>query len=121
MADMTWFWVELSGCGDRLIETALDYDGFSKAVRGGDVIRPGRQVVALGGRSQDGRISVTFRTLDTTSPLLSGCKTDSGSLNLGHVVSFAEIDKGSEMWAAVKEMALGEPAILTPQRGIVAP
>lgn len=68
MADMTWFWVELSGCGDRLVETALDYDGFSKAVRGGDVIRPGRQVVAmaLGGRGQDGRVAVTFRTLETT-------------------------------------------------------
>jgi hypothetical protein len=121
MVEMTWFWVELSGCGDRLVETELDYDGFSKAVRGGDIIRPGRQVVALGGRAQDGRLSVTFRTLDETSPLLSGCKQDTGSLNLGHVVSFAEIDKTSEMWAAVKEMALGEAAILHPPKGIVVP
>lgn len=36
-------------------------------------------------------------------------------------MSFAEVDGASGMWAAVKEMALGEAAILTPRRGIVAP
>lgn len=122
MADKTtWYRVELEGTGERFVETDMGLDDFIAAVKAGSIIDVLRQVIALPMRDETGRTGISFVRIEKFSPLVGGCKSGTEHMNLGRVISFAEVDTKSDMWQAVLENALSESGIVTPKKGIVVP
>lgn len=122
MAENTyWYRVEMDGT-ERFIETERDCKRFQDAIQKSLTIRILRQIVPVPlSDPGTGKSGMGFVTMDRFSPLSAVCKSDTERLNLGRIISFAEVDTDNDMWHNITANALGESEIVTPPSGIVVP
>lgn len=119
---MSWYRIDLASGGSRFIEVDLDLTTFKNNVSDGACVQVLRQVIGvpIPDKAQ-GNMSMTFATLDQVSPLVASCKSDSEYFNLGQIIGFGVVDTESDVWKAVRGIALKEPVIATPKKGLIIP
>ncbi len=117
---MNWFRIDLKSGGARFIETELDFDIFEATVLRQGFIPVQRQVVPV--PIQNGQNNqLTFATMDKVNPLMSSCKSDTNYIVSSDIVGFGEVDTDSDLWKVVRQSALGEAVIATPDKGVILP
>ncbi len=114
---MYWYRVDLTGGGSRFVEINLEPNAFHTAIERGDLILVHKQVMMI----QVAENQMTFVTLDKLSPLLKTCKADSEFLNTKHIICYGLVDTNTDIWKSVRQGALGESPIVTPNQGLITP
>ncbi len=117
---MNWFRIDLKSGGARFIETNLEFKDFMSLVVERRLIPVRRQVLPI--PIQNGQNNqLTFAVMDKVNPLMSSCKPDTNYIVSTDIVGFGEVDTDTDLWKVVRESALGEVVIATPDQGLIIP
>lgn len=124
MSETNWYRFDMDDGSSRFVELSEDLtvEHVFQAVSANVPVKVLRQVLPIIGQGEGGKPGVGFVPREKTMPWIQMCKKGTEYLNFGKIVAFAVIDQQDNMWQMVREVALGETGIMTPQKqGLIMP
>jgi hypothetical protein len=124
MSETNWYRFDMDDGSARFVELPKDFtiSEVKQAVDNHMSVLVLRQVLPIVGQGEGGRPGVGFIPRDKTMPWINMCLKDEEYINFGKIVGFGVINQQDNMWQMVRETALGETGLITPQKqGLIMP